>query len=143
MNATLSSSRRTGSYVMVALAVVLVMSAVLAIRAFIAAPRHAVIPATGGQNAQALFRQEELSLYNRPAASSVGGPAFFEYRRGEWSTHSVDAMGQFRQEELSLYDRPAASDLADPAFHRYLSTTGSALADPAFHRYLSTQGLGK
>ena len=84
--------------------------------------RPVVIPVTGGQEAHDLFRREELALYDRLglSTSSIGGPAFYEYRRGEWvMIGSIDPIGEFRREELSLYDRSANLSIGGAAFYEY------------------------
>jgi len=60
-----------------------------------------------------------LALYDRPAASSIGSPAFYEYRRGEWLLGVVDPIGEFRQEELLLYNRSENSSIGGVAFYEY------------------------
>jgi hypothetical protein len=119
MFTVLSNIRNSNLYLIAAVAVTLIAILTIAIAPSVISSQPALIPGTGGSNANDLFRQEELALYDRPTASSIGGPAFFEYRRGEWSIGVVDAMSAFRQEELSLYNRSTASSLGSPAFYEY------------------------
>jgi hypothetical protein len=84
--------------------------------------RPVVIPPTGSQEAHDEFRKEELALYDRlgPSTSSIGGLAFYEYRRGEWvMIGAIDPIGELRREELSLYNRSTDSSLGGPAFYEY------------------------
>ena len=118
---TVSTSTRNSSLYLIA-AVLIVLLGLLLFRPglpSITASNQPMIPDTGRQNAQELFRSEELALYDRPAASSIGSPSFYEYRRGEWTSGSLDVTGEFRQEELLLYKRHAGSSLGSPAFYDY------------------------
>ena len=58
----------------------------------------AIIPATGNQNAQEVFRQEELALYSHPV-SSIGSDSFYAYRMDEWPVKPIDARYEFRRGE--------------------------------------------
>ena len=119
MFTVLSNIRNSNPYLVLAVAVTVVAILTIAVAPSIVMPKPAAIPETGGPNAHDLFRQEELALYNRPAASSIGSPAFFEYRRGEWSLGAVDPVGAFRQEELLLYGHSADSSIGGAAFYEY------------------------
>lgn len=81
-----------------AVAIVFVVILTFALGPSITIPAPSLIPATGNQNANELFRQEELMLYNR-TSSSVGSESFYEYRMGEWPVKQIDARYEFRRGE--------------------------------------------
>jgi hypothetical protein len=81
-----------------ALAVTFVIIMVLALGPSINIREFTRIPATNNQNANELFRQEELTLYSR-LSSSLGSASFYEYRMGEWPVKPIDARFEFRRGE--------------------------------------------
>jgi hypothetical protein len=115
-----SNTRNVSLYIIAAVAITFLGLLIRPGMPAITVARQPLIPDTGGQqSAQELFRSEELALYDRPAASSIGSPSFYEYRRGEWTSGPLDVTGEFRQEELLLYKRQAASSIGSPAFYDY------------------------
>lgn len=119
MRTVSSNTRNVSLYLVAAMAITLLGLLMKPGIPSITLSRKVLIPDTGSKNAADIFRQEELALYNRPAASSIGSPSFFEYRRGEWSTGGMSAAEAFRHEELALYDRQAASSIGSPSFYDY------------------------
>jgi hypothetical protein len=81
-----------------ALAITFVIILGLALGPSIAIRQPSLIPVTGYRNANELFRQEELKLYDHPA-SSLGSDSFYEYRMGEWPVKPVDSRFEFRRGE--------------------------------------------
>ena len=167
MRTVSSNTRNISLYLVAAMAITLLGLLMKPGIPSITLARKVLIPDTGSKNAADIFRQEELALYNRPAASSIGSPSFFEYRRGEWSTGGMSAADAFRHEELALYNRQAASSIGSPSFFEYrrgewptagvdaigafrqeeLSlyhrTGGSSIGSPAFIEYRRGEWFGE
>jgi hypothetical protein len=129
MFTVMSSTRNLSLYVIGAVAIVLIGLLLQPVLPVITGPRPALIPVTGNHNAGDLFRQEELSLYDRPAASSIGSPSFLDYRRGEWSTSGMSAAESFRHDELALYSQRSVSSIGSPSFMDYRRGEWSSSVD--------------
>lgn len=80
------------------IAAILVILIMAALTPNITLPGTSIIPVTGNQSANEMFRQEELALYNR-TTSSIGSESFYAFRMGEWATKPIDARYEFRHGE--------------------------------------------
>lgn len=137
----LSNARNTSLYLIAAVGILLAGLLAKPFLPSLSVSRPAAIPVTGSHEAQELFRSEELALYNRPAASSIGSPAFYAYRQAEWSTAGMSASEVFRHEELSLYSQRNTSSIGSPSFFDYRrgewSTGGMSAAEAFRHEELA------
>ena len=113
MFTVLSNTRNSNLYIIIALAITLVVFLTLVVVPSIAAPKPAVIPVTGSQNAYAEFLSGEKVMYAAPAGLSQ---AILAYHAGERAAYastidSSSALSVYRLGEKVIYANSA--DLGD------------------------------
>lgn len=82
MFTVLSNTRKSDLFLVGAIVLLAALLTVSLVPSLIV-QRPPLIPVTGVQNANDLFRQEERALYVATVDSLLGSSTFYEYRRGE------------------------------------------------------------
>ena len=109
MFTVLSNTRNSNLYIITALAIMLVVFLTLAVAPSIAAPKPAIIPVTGNQNAYVEFLRGEKAMYANPVGLSESLSA---YRAGEKAVYmsavdSTSALSTYRLGEKAIYANSA------------------------------------
>jgi len=105
MFTVLSNTRNANLYIITALGIMVVVLLTFAVVPSIAAPKPAIIPATGSQNAYVEFLRGEKVMYANPARLSE---ALSTYRTGEKADYanavdSSSALSAYRLGEKAIY----------------------------------------
>jgi hypothetical protein len=113
MFTVLSNTRNASLYIITALAIMVVVLLTFAVVPSIAAPKPAIIPATGSQNAYVEFLRGEKVMYANPDRLSE---ALSTYRTGEKADYanavdSSSALSAYRLGEKAIY--PNTTDLGN------------------------------
>ena|SRR5215216_5517045 len=119
MFTVLSNTRNSNMYIVLALAITLVVLLSFAVAPSIAAPKPALIPVTGNQNAYVEFLRGEKAMYASPIGLSESLSAYHAGEKAVFANaaDSSSALSAYHLGEQTIYANSADLGNALSAWH--------------------------